>query len=40
MQNNKLIQVLRALKKEEVRAFGKYIQALYGNYEVALGLFD
>ncbi|MCB0616466.1 MAG: hypothetical protein KDC75_24270 [Phaeodactylibacter sp.] len=40
MQNNKLIQVLRALKKEEVRAFGKYIEALYGNYEVALGLFD
>ncbi|MCB9276607.1 MAG: hypothetical protein H6564_21425 [Lewinellaceae bacterium] len=39
MQQNKLIKLLAALDKEEVRAFDKYIRALYGKYDLAMALF-
>lgn len=40
MRNNKLVQVLAAMDSREVRAFGKYLKALYGRYDAAMALFD
>lgn len=40
MKNNKLTVLLATLSGEEIKAFGKHIKALYGNYDVAICLFE
>ncbi|HMQ48856.1 MAG TPA: hypothetical protein PKA00_03290 [Saprospiraceae bacterium] len=40
MKNNKFPVLLAKLSPEEVKAFSKYAKALYGNYDVALKLFE
>lgn len=39
MENSKLIQVLKTLDKQELKAFDKYLSKLYSDHEVAIALF-
>ncbi len=39
MENSKLIQVLKTLDKQELKAFDKYLSKLYSDHAVAIDLF-
>ncbi len=40
MHNTKLLTLLRTLKEEELKAFSKYLNALYGKHKAAMTLFQ